>query len=124
VSDDQPVLNTIAEVTAVSFVRGTLDAREHMIARLAALVAVGAPTVSYVLNFEPAAEVGLTLVDAQGLLVAVAPTCWYGAGRVSGGEAYRRFRLRDRSRHRRSRTRGRSRARGRSGTRGRARSRK
>ena len=55
VSDDQPVLNTIAEITAVSLARGTLDAREHMIARLAALIAVDAPTVSYVLNFEPAA---------------------------------------------------------------------
>jgi hypothetical protein len=41
VSDDQPALNTIAEMTAVSVARGTLDAREHMLARLAALVAVG-----------------------------------------------------------------------------------
>ena len=85
VSDDQPVLNTIAEITAVSLARGTLNAREHMLARLAALVAVDAPTVSYVLNFEPAAEVGLTVEDTQGLLVAVAPS-WYGAGGVSGRE--------------------------------------
>jgi hypothetical protein len=73
VPEDQPVLNTLADITAVSVVRGTLDAREHMIARLAALVAVDAPAASYVLNFEPAAEVGVTLEDAQGLLVAVAP---------------------------------------------------
>jgi hypothetical protein len=50
VSDEQPVLNTIVEMTAVSVARGTLDAREHMLARLAALVAVDAPTVSYVLQ--------------------------------------------------------------------------
>jgi hypothetical protein len=50
VSDQQPVLNTIVEMTAVSVARGTLDAREHMLARLAALVAVDAPTVSYVLQ--------------------------------------------------------------------------
>ena len=81
VSDDQPVLNTIAEITAVSLARGTLDAREHMLARLAALVAVDAPTVSYVLNFEPAAEVGLTVEDTQGLLVAVAPIV--GTARVA-----------------------------------------
>jgi hypothetical protein len=81
VSDDQPVLNTIAEITAVSVSRGTLDAREHMLARLAALVAVDAPAVSYLLNFGPAAEVGLTLEDTQGLLVAVAPIV--GTARVA-----------------------------------------
>jgi alkylhydroperoxidase/carboxymuconolactone decarboxylase family protein YurZ len=81
VSDDQPVLNTIAEMTALWVARGTLDAREHMLARLAALVAVDAPTVSYVLHFEPAAEVGLTVEDTRGLLVAVAPIV--GTARVA-----------------------------------------
>ena len=71
--EDRPVLNTLAEMTAVSVARGSLDAREHMLARLAALVAVDAPAASYVLNFEPSAEVGLTIEDTQGLLVAVAP---------------------------------------------------
>jgi hypothetical protein len=81
VSDDQPVLNTITEITAVSLVRGTLGAREHMLARLAALVAVDAPTVSYVLNFEPAAEVGRTLRTRKASLVAVAPIV--GTARVA-----------------------------------------
>jgi alkylhydroperoxidase/carboxymuconolactone decarboxylase family protein YurZ len=71
--EDQPVLNTLAEITAVSVARGTLDAREHMLARLAALVAIDAPATSYVLNFEPSAEVGLTVEDVQGLLIAIAP---------------------------------------------------
>lgn len=78
--DDTPVLNTLAEMTAASVARGTLSAREHMLARLAALVAVDAPAASYVLNFGPAADVGLTLDDAQGLLVAVAPVV--GTARV------------------------------------------
>jgi hypothetical protein len=78
--DDTPVLNTLAEMTAVSVANGTLNAREHMLARLAALVAVDAPTASYVLNFGPSADVGLTLEDAQGLLVAVAPVV--GTARV------------------------------------------
>jgi alkylhydroperoxidase/carboxymuconolactone decarboxylase family protein YurZ len=73
VPEDQPVLNTLAEITAVSVARGTLDAREHMLARLAALVAIDAPTASYVLNIEPSAEVGLTVEDVQGLLIAIAP---------------------------------------------------
>ena len=71
--EDQPVLNTLADITAVSVIRGTLDAREHMLARLAALVAIDAPATSYVLNFEPSADVGLTLEDTQGLLIAIAP---------------------------------------------------
>ena len=71
--EDQPVLNTLAEITAVSVARGTLDAREHMLARLAALVAIDAPATSYVLNVEPSAEVGLTVEDVQGLLIAIAP---------------------------------------------------
>src|SRR4030095_335819 len=70
---DQPVLNTLAEITAVSVARGTLDAREHMLARLAALVAIDAPAASYVLKVEPSAEGGLTVEDVQGLLIAIAP---------------------------------------------------
>jgi alkylhydroperoxidase/carboxymuconolactone decarboxylase family protein YurZ len=73
VPEDQPVLNTLAEITAVSVARGTLDAREHMLARLAALVAIDAPAASYALNVEPSAEVGLTVEDVQGLLIAIAP---------------------------------------------------
>ena len=80
-SDDQPVPNTIAEITAVSLARGTLERARTQLARLAALVAVDAPAVSYVLNFGPAAEVGLTVEDTQGLLVAVAPIV--GTARVA-----------------------------------------
>ena len=41
--DDRPVLDTLTEITAASVVHGSLEAREHMLARLAALVAVDAP---------------------------------------------------------------------------------
>jgi alkylhydroperoxidase/carboxymuconolactone decarboxylase family protein YurZ len=71
--DDQPVLDALAEITAVSVVRGTLPAREHMLARIAALVAVDAPTASYVMNAETAADTGITVEDVQGLLIAIAP---------------------------------------------------
>ncbi len=70
---ETPVLDALAEITAVSIAEGTLPAREHMIARIAALAAVGAPAVSYLLNAGTAAEVGVTLEDVQGVLVAVAP---------------------------------------------------
>jgi alkylhydroperoxidase/carboxymuconolactone decarboxylase family protein YurZ len=72
-ADDTPVLSALAEITAVSIARGTLPAREHMLVRLAALVAVHAPAASYVVNAGTAADVGITLEDVQGLLVAIAP---------------------------------------------------
>jgi alkylhydroperoxidase/carboxymuconolactone decarboxylase family protein YurZ len=72
-SEGTPVLDALAEMTAVSLEEGTLSAREHMIARIAALAAVGAPATSYLLNADAAAEVGVTLEDVQGVLVAVAP---------------------------------------------------
>ena len=70
---DTPVLDTLADITAVSVNRGSLEAREHMLSRLAALVAVDAPAASYLLNLGTAVEMGMTLEDVQGVLVAVAP---------------------------------------------------
>ena len=72
-AENTPVLDTLAVITAVSVDRGTLEAREHMLTRLAALVAMDAPAVSYLLNFGAAFDVGVTLEDVQGVLVAVAP---------------------------------------------------
>jgi alkylhydroperoxidase/carboxymuconolactone decarboxylase family protein YurZ len=72
-SEDTPVLDTLADITEVSVVRGSLDPREHMLARLAALVAVDAPAMSYLLNVGVAAEEGVTAEDVQGVLIAVAP---------------------------------------------------
>ena len=71
--EEQPVLTALAEITAVSLLHSSLPAREHMLARLAALAAVDATAASYVLNAETAAETGITLEDVQGLLVAISP---------------------------------------------------
>jgi alkylhydroperoxidase/carboxymuconolactone decarboxylase family protein YurZ len=68
-----PVLDTLAEMTAASIERCNLDAREMMLARIAALAAVDAPPASYLLNAGAASELGVTLEDVQGVLVAVAP---------------------------------------------------
>jgi alkylhydroperoxidase/carboxymuconolactone decarboxylase family protein YurZ len=70
--EETPVLDTLADMTAASM-RSKLDAREHMIARVAALVAVGAPPASYLANAGVASDVGVTLDDVQSILVAVAP---------------------------------------------------
>jgi len=71
--EDTPVLDALAAITAVSIVGSELPAREHVIARLAALVAVNAPASSYLLNAGSAVEVGITVQDVQGILIAVAP---------------------------------------------------
>ena len=70
---DRPVLDTLAAMTAASVEECNLEARELMLARLAALVAVDAPPISYLLNAGTASDVGVTLEDVQGILVAVAP---------------------------------------------------
>ncbi len=71
--EETPVLAALADITAVSLERSTLDPRELMLARIAALAAVDAPAASYLLNAGTAMEVGITLEDVQGVLIAVAP---------------------------------------------------
>jgi len=78
---DTPVAATILAMTAASLERCDLSEREIMIARIAALAAVGGPPVSYALNAVAAAGTGMTLEDAQGILVAVAPVI--GAARTT-----------------------------------------
>jgi len=72
-TEDTPVLDTLAAMTAVSIAECDLEPRELMLARIAALAAVDAPPVSYLLNAETAADVGITLEDVQAILIAVAP---------------------------------------------------
>jgi hypothetical protein len=72
-ADDTPVLDTLADITAASLEHTILDGRELMLARVSALVAVDAPPASYLLNAGTAADLGLTMDDVQGILIAVAP---------------------------------------------------
>ena len=72
-ADDTPVLDTLAGMTAASLPSCNLEPRELMLARIAALVAAGAPPASYLANAGTASDVGITLDDVQGVLVAVAP---------------------------------------------------
>jgi hypothetical protein len=47
---DSPVMDTLAAMTAASLENSNLDDRELMLVRTAALVATGAPAVSYLMN--------------------------------------------------------------------------
>jgi hypothetical protein len=71
--NDTPLSDTLLAMTAVSLENTDLSPRELMIARIAALVAVDAPAVSYALNALPAADSDITLDDVEDILVAVAP---------------------------------------------------
>jgi hypothetical protein len=72
-SEDTPVLDTVIEMTASSVSRTNLNDRELMLVRTAALAASHASVGSYMLNLSADADAGLTLEDAQGVLIAVAP---------------------------------------------------
>jgi len=70
---DAPVLEALADITAVSVARSELDPQSLLLVRLAALIAVDAPESSYLLHVGPAAQVGVTVELVQDVLVAVAP---------------------------------------------------
>jgi len=80
-----PVLDLLTSMTMDSVVASSLEPRELMIARLAALAAVDAPTVSYATNLEAAVAVGIDVELAQGILTAIAPIV--GTARVASATA-------------------------------------
>jgi len=88
-STDGPVLDTLTDMTAASVEHNSLSPREYMIARLAAMVAVDAPPISYFVSASAIEESGMTTEDIQGVMIAVAPVT--GAPRVmsAGGHILR-----------------------------------
>ena len=97
-TENRPLLDTLADMTAASVSRADLAAREVMLVRVAGLVAVDAPPASYLLNLGPAADSGLTLEDARSVLVTLAPIV--GGPGVVDASAKHRLRPRTRSGHR------------------------
>jgi alkylhydroperoxidase/carboxymuconolactone decarboxylase family protein YurZ len=86
---DTPLLDLVTTMTKDSIEAASLDARELMLARIAALVAVDAPPASYLLNLEAASDIGIEAEDVRGILLAVAPIV--GTPRVvtAAGNIYR-----------------------------------
>ena len=72
-TDERPLMDTVLAMTAASLERANLVDRELMLVRLTALAAVDAPASSYLLNLGAAVDVGLTVEDVQGVLIAIAP---------------------------------------------------
>ena len=88
-STDGPVLDTLTDMITASVEHNSLTPREFMIARLAAMVAMDAPPISYFATASAIQESGLTTEDIQGVMIAVAPVT--GAPRVmsAGGHILR-----------------------------------
>ena len=88
-TDETPVLDTLADLTAVSLARNSLAPRELMLVRFAALIAMDAPPASYLANAAAAEESGVTAEDIQAVMIGVAPVV--GSPRVvsAGGKILR-----------------------------------
>jgi 4-carboxymuconolactone decarboxylase len=72
-TSETPVLDLLANMTADSVAASDLDAETLMLVRIAALAAVDAPPVSYLLNLGAASEVGVDAEQVRGVLAAIAP---------------------------------------------------
>ena len=70
---DTPVLDLLATMTEASIEKTTLDPETLMLVRIAALVAVDAPPVSYILNIGAAADLDIDLERLRGVFTAIAP---------------------------------------------------
>ena len=68
-----PVLDLLTNMTAASIEATSLDAETLMLVRIAALVAVDGPPVSYLLNIGAAGEAGVDGDQVEGVLTAIAP---------------------------------------------------
>ena len=78
---ETPVLDLLASMTADSLEASSLDPETLMLVRIAALAAVDAPAVSYLLNLGAASEIGIDAEQVRGVLAAIAPIV--GTARVA-----------------------------------------
>ena len=80
-TSETPVLDLLKSMTADSIEASSLDPNTLVLVRIAALVAVDAPSVSYLLNLGAGREVGVDAEQVRGVLAAVAPIV--GTARVA-----------------------------------------
>jgi 4-carboxymuconolactone decarboxylase len=78
---DTPVLETLLAMNLDALERSNLDPTTYLCVRLAALVAMDAAPVSYAITLGAAADGGMTVEQAQSVLVAIAPIV--GSARVT-----------------------------------------
>ncbi len=72
-ASESPILDLLMTMNLAGIEASSLDAQSLMLVRMAALVAVDAPPVSYMLNLRMAGEVDLDAETVEGMLAAIAP---------------------------------------------------
>ncbi len=85
-TDETPVLDLLRDMTADSLAATSLDAQTLMLVRIAALVAVDAPPISYLMNLGAADEVGVDPEQIRGVLAGIAPIV--GTARVASATGH------------------------------------
>ncbi len=80
-TESTAVIDLLASMTMSSIEASSLQPQALMIARIAALVAVDAPAISYSTNLESAVTVGIDVDKMRGILTAIAPIV--GTARVA-----------------------------------------
>jgi alkylhydroperoxidase/carboxymuconolactone decarboxylase family protein YurZ len=80
-TSETPVLDLLASMTADSVEASSLDPETLMLVRIAALAAVDAPPISYLMNLEAARELDIDAEQVRGVLAAIAPIV--GTARVA-----------------------------------------
>jgi alkylhydroperoxidase/carboxymuconolactone decarboxylase family protein YurZ len=80
-TSETPVLDLLASMTADSLEASSLDSETLMLVRIAALAAIDAPSVSYLLNLGAASDIGIDAEQVRGVLAAIAPIV--GTARVA-----------------------------------------
>ena len=76
-----PVLDALVAMNEGVPERSGLDDETFMLVRIAALASTGGPPEAYLLNLGVAAELGLSVEQVQGVLIAIAPVV--GTARVA-----------------------------------------
>jgi len=72
-TSETPVLDLLESMTADSLEASSLDPETLALVRIAALAAVDAPPISYLLNIGMASEIGIDAEQIRGVLAAIAP---------------------------------------------------
>ncbi len=80
-TSDSPILDLLTTMNRAGIEASTLDVQSLMLVRMAALVAVDAPPVSYMLNLQMADDVNVDAEQVEGMLAAIAPIV--GSARIA-----------------------------------------
>jgi 4-carboxymuconolactone decarboxylase len=80
-ASESPILDLLMTMNVAGVEASSLDPQSLMLVRMAALVAVDAPPVSYMLNLRVAGDVNVDAEDVEGMLAAIAPIV--GSARVA-----------------------------------------